>query len=131
MEFKYNLTVRGYELDSFNHLNNAVYLNYIEQARWQILKELNLLETFQKNNLNLFVIETNIRYIREAKIFDNLEIRTTTALERPYLVFTHKIYNSKTKLKIARCLVKLLFVDNEKTPLDIPAVFLNKLNLKQ
>jgi len=37
--FEYRLSVRGYELDSYNHVNNAVYLNYYEQARWQLMKE--------------------------------------------------------------------------------------------
>jgi len=30
MSFNFYTTVRGYELDSYNHLNNAVYLNYLE-----------------------------------------------------------------------------------------------------
>ena len=27
--------VRSYELDSYNHVNNAVYLNYLEYARME------------------------------------------------------------------------------------------------
>ena len=38
--YQCNLEVRGYELDSFNHVDNAVYLNYYEHARWQILRRL-------------------------------------------------------------------------------------------
>ena len=34
-----HLTVRGNELDSFGHVNNAIYLNYLEQARWEILRD--------------------------------------------------------------------------------------------
>ena len=30
--------VRTYELDSYNHVNNAVYLNYLEHARMDFLK---------------------------------------------------------------------------------------------
>lgn len=29
----YKLTAQGHELDSFNHVNNAVYLKYAESAR--------------------------------------------------------------------------------------------------
>ena len=31
------LTVRSYECDSYNHVNNAVYLNYLEYARMEFL----------------------------------------------------------------------------------------------
>ena len=36
--FQVRVTVRGYELDSLGHLNQAVYLQYAEHARWEILR---------------------------------------------------------------------------------------------
>ena len=35
------LEVRGYELDSFGHVNHGVYVSYLEHARWKML-DLNL-----------------------------------------------------------------------------------------
>ena len=32
--FKTGMTVRGYELDSYGHVNNAVYLQYFEATPW-------------------------------------------------------------------------------------------------
>ena len=32
------IEVRGYELDSFGHVNNAIYLNWIEHARWELFR---------------------------------------------------------------------------------------------
>ena len=52
--FKYFHTVAGYELDSFGHVNNAVYLNYLEQARWDILKKSDLLGYFKKKQLKTY-----------------------------------------------------------------------------
>ena len=74
--FEYKLTVRGYELDSYGHVNNAVYLNYFEQARWEIFRQLDLMDYFRQNNLLLVVTEMQVRYSREAKLFDELVIRT-------------------------------------------------------
>ena len=34
-----SLTVRTYECDSNNHVNNANYLNYLEFARYELLKD--------------------------------------------------------------------------------------------
>ena len=53
--FDYKFSVRGYELDSYGHVNNAVYLNYFEQARWEIFRNLNLIDYFKKNELFLVV----------------------------------------------------------------------------
>ena len=49
MEFEYYVTVRGYELDSFGHMNNAVYLNYIEQAQWEILRKSGTFDYMQES----------------------------------------------------------------------------------
>ncbi len=127
--FKYLITVRGYEIDSFGHVNNAIYLNYMEQARWEILREMKLLNFFKEKELFLAVIDTYIKYSREVKIFDNLQIETTIESQAPYLVFNHKIINTKTNLKIAKARVKTLLVDYERIVHDIPEVFLTNLQI--
>ena len=33
---KTEVVVRGYEIDVYGHVNNAVYLSYLEHARWQM-----------------------------------------------------------------------------------------------
>ncbi len=125
--FEYFVTVRGYELDSYNHVNNAVYLNYLEQSRWEILKQLKLLDYFRKNELLLVVIDIHIRYIREAIVFDELVIKTIIETKSPYIIFKHTIYNTKTGLKVSKADVKTLLIDKEKNPCDMPEGFYKKL----
>lgn len=36
--FQVRIRVRGYELDTQGHLNQAVYLQYGEHARWECLR---------------------------------------------------------------------------------------------
>ena len=36
--FKTELQVRSYELDFYGHVNNAIYLNYLEYARGNYLE---------------------------------------------------------------------------------------------
>jgi YbgC/YbaW family acyl-CoA thioester hydrolase len=127
---KYNLNVRGYELDSFGHVNNSVYLNYFEQARWEIFHELGLIDYFTENNMLLVVTEIQIRYSREVKLFDKLEVRTVIRREAPYLVFDHRMYFGGTTIKVSTCQVKSLFTDREKIKYDIPEIFIAKLKLK-
>lgn len=126
--FEYQVTVRGYEIDSYDHLNNAVYLNYVEQARWEILRESNLVEKYKASGLLLVVIEANIRFIREVVVFDELNIKTDITTVGPYVVFQHSIYNSKTEIKVSEAKVKCLFIGSDRIPVDIPEEFIEFIN---
>ena len=131
MEFEYYVSVRGYELDSFGHLNNAVYLNYIEQAQWEILKKTGTFEHMQEKKIVPAIIETNIRYIREVKIFDELVIKTRMSLEPPYVVCIHNMYNMKTKLKACKAKVKQLYTTMDRVPCDLPDFILDQWGVKR
>jgi len=125
--YKYNFTVRGYELDSFGHVNNAVFLNYLEQARWEIMNEFNLLDYFKKTKNFLIVIETNIKYINELNIFDNVFIDSSMQKSGFYLIFSQLIRNKDTNQKIAKAEIKCIFVDKDRTPLDVPKILTDSL----
>jgi len=115
-----SITVRGYELDSYGHVNNAVYVQYLEQARWVFMKDKDLLKRIYDAELFLMVTETHIRYVREANLFDELIVETTMKAEKPYLVFRQKILNEKTGIVLSRAEVTTIFVNQERMPLDIP-----------
>jgi YbgC/YbaW family acyl-CoA thioester hydrolase len=125
--FDYKLSVRGYELDSYGHVNNAVYLNYFEQARWEIFHQLDLLDYFRDNHLFLVVTEMEVRYSRETKLFDELLIRTKVEKEAPYLIFYQKMFLDGSKIKVCSANVKTLLTDKERHTIDIPGDFLIKL----
>jgi len=120
MPYTYTTEVRGYELDSFGHVNNATYLNYTEQARWNILKESGFLEDFIKSEMFLVVVETNIRYMRELKMFDSIEIITTLKHEAPYLIFYQEIFNKTTDVKAAKAKTKTLLINKDRVTQDLP-----------
>jgi YbgC/YbaW family acyl-CoA thioester hydrolase len=128
--YNFFLTVRGYELDSFGHVNNSVYLNYFEQARWEIFHQLGLLDYFTTNNVMLVVTEVQVRYSREVKLFNDLEIKTTVRKESPYLIFEHKMYFKGTSVKACSGKVKSLFTDKQMVKYDIPELFIEKLKLR-
>lgn len=120
MIYRYKTNVKGYELDSYGHLNNAVYLNYTEQARWEILKIEGLLDVFLKKDFLLVVTETNIRYKRELKLFDPVQIETDVKFEAPYLVFYHNIATDDSEYRAAKAIVKTLLINKDRIPQDIP-----------
>ena len=119
------LVVRGYELDSYGHVNNAVYLQYFEQARWEFMKDQGLLEKINGQEFFLVVVDTHIRYMRESNLFDELVIETSCNVEKPYIVFRQRILNAQSRLPVTRATIKTIFVDRQKIPMDIPE-FMNE-----
>jgi acyl-CoA thioester hydrolase len=75
MVFSVPVTVRGYELDTQGHLNQAVYLQYSEHARWELLRAAGI----QQNDLitggiGPIVVEVNVRYLRELRGGDEVDV---------------------------------------------------------
>lgn len=66
MLHKTEITVRGYHLDLYRHVNNARYLEFLEEARWQFMDASHLMTQFDGNKLGLAVVNININYRRGA-----------------------------------------------------------------
>jgi acyl-CoA thioester hydrolase len=78
--FSVPVTVRGYETDVQGHLNQAVYLNYAEHARWSLLQAAGILQAdLVARGVGPVVLETTIRYRRELLAGD--EVRVTCEFE--------------------------------------------------
>jgi len=114
--FEYRLSVRGYELDSYNHVNNAVYLNYYEQARWQLMKDTGLLEKLQAEKILVVVTEINIRYSKEARLFDNILIKSKVEFSGPYIVFKQYMLNEDDDIQISHTTVKTIPLNQDRVP---------------
>lgn len=125
--FEYSFNVRGYELDSYGHANHAVYLNYFEQARWEMFRQAGLTEKIKEENIFPVVIEVNVRYSLEVNLFDEMVIRTDVVKEAPYLVFRHKMYFRGTRKKACSANVKIIFTEDHKLVRDIPEDIMEKL----
>lgn len=67
--------VRSYELDSYNHVNNAVYLQYLEFARMEYLRRVGFDYTgLVAEGYMLYVTHIDIHYKHSARLFDKLHI---------------------------------------------------------
>ncbi|MFB9462671.1 acyl-CoA thioesterase [Streptomyces cinereospinus] len=73
--FSVPVTVRGYETDVQGHLNQAVYLNYAEHARWSLLQAAGIRQAdLLGRGIGPVVLETTIRYRRELLAGDEAEV---------------------------------------------------------
>ncbi|MFJ8184553.1 acyl-CoA thioesterase [Streptomyces sp. NPDC096105] len=73
--YSVRVTVRGYETDVQGHLNQAVYLNYAEHARWMLLQAAGITQSrLQSHGVGPVALETTIRYRRELLAGDEVDV---------------------------------------------------------
>ncbi len=73
--FRVRVTVRGYELDTQGHLNQAVYLQYGEHARWECLRAAGLAqERLIAAGVGPVTLEVTLRYLRELRGGDEVDV---------------------------------------------------------
>lgn len=77
MSHTIEIKVRGYHLDLYRHVNNARYLEFLEEARWSFLEHKGNLSFLQDNGYAFALVNININYRRAAYMGEVLEIATT------------------------------------------------------
>ena len=127
------IRVRSYELDSFGHVNNAIFLNYLEYAREEFLQQKGLsFKSFNGWQAFPYVIKINIEYKSAAKSGDLLEIRgTIPQWTRTSFTMRKEIFNLSNNRIAAKAEVVLVFVNEKERPVAIPPVFREKFNLTE
>lgn len=121
-------TVMSYELDSFGHVNNAVYLNYLEKARndFMIQKGLDFYDFF-KWKLYPVVMRSTIDYKIPARAGDQLEIfgQITKHTATSFTLYYEIMENRSQKL-IATGETVHVFINDNNRPSRIPPEFFEK-----
>lgn len=66
--FEYELLIVESHLDTFGHVNNATYLEIMEEARWDLLTQRNFgLDVIRKLQIGPIVLGIEIKFLRELK----------------------------------------------------------------
>ncbi len=76
MSHSSEIKVRGFHLDIYQHVNNARYLEFLEEARWEYLEESGDIEYFQSLGLAWVIVNININYRAAATMGQTLTINT-------------------------------------------------------
>ncbi len=104
--FKHKITikVRFNEIDMLGVCNNAVYINYFEDARLQYFKELGLIPKggiFSDNKL-FYVVRNEINYKDHARFDEELNIYSRISyIKNSSFGFEHLIVKSKENVIVA------------------------------
>ncbi|MGH3655231.1 MAG: acyl-CoA thioesterase [Micromonosporaceae bacterium] len=75
MSFQVRVQVRGYELDTQGHLNQAVYLQYAEHARWEFLRAAGVGQAaLIDSGIGPVALESTIRFHHELRGGDEIDV---------------------------------------------------------
>lgn len=120
MSHRSEIKVRGFHLDIYQHVNNARYLEFLEEARWEYLEETGDIEYFQSLGLAWVIVNININYRHAATMGQTLEIHTgLSKLGGKSAVFHQEIKVKDSEVVVADADITFVLMD-QKTGKAIP-----------
>ena len=109
------IKVRGYHLDLFGHVNNARYLEFLEEARWAAFEGRGDLEELGRKGYAFTVVNININYRRPGFMNDVLRIESRLAKwGRRSAVIRQEVKNKATGDLVADADVTFVIFDVNK-----------------
>ena len=110
-----DIKVRGYHIDLYGHVNNARYLEFLEEARWAIFDNKLGLEDLAKDGFAFNVVNINISYRRPAYLHDILSVETSVVKFGVRSATLHQLVkNKKDGETIADADVTFVMLDVQK-----------------
>ncbi len=114
--------VKEEDIDEFNHVNNKVYINYLEKARIDWHQAIGFgLERMIEEGYGDVLRNFNISYIKEALLGEKLKIKTAPqSIGKTSFVIKQSIYNEQNEL-ITEAETVIVLVDlNKRKKISIP-----------
>ncbi|QNL20474.1 acyl-CoA thioesterase [Hyphobacterium sp. CCMP332] len=104
--------VRGYHLDLYGHVNNARYLEFLEEGRWSFYEKRVDRDQIHSRGLGLVVVNNNINYRYPARLHDVLEIHTDVErIGEKSITFKQKIFLDGTQTLVIDATVVFVILD--------------------
>lgn len=122
-----DLRVRSYEMDSFGHVNNAVYLQYLEAARCEYLLQRGVcFASFAEWGVSPVLVRAELDYRSPSRCDDLLRIHARVLpFRRTGFAFEYRVMNQTSgQLALTACL-RFVFIGRDSgRPTRPPAGFL-------
>jgi YbgC/YbaW family acyl-CoA thioester hydrolase len=124
MRHEHRLTVQSWQCDANGHVNNAVYLNYLESARVDFLRAAGAsYRQMRERGVSLVVTRICIEFRGEARMEDPLVVVTEPTRRRLVGgVFRQKVYREEgsNRVLIADAEVTWACINSSKRPTRVP-----------
>jgi len=107
------IIIRGYHLDAYQHVNNARYLEFLEEARWQYFDNISN-SAYKKLGISFFIVNININYKLPATLGDVIEIKTEVGhIGNTSMSFEQKIVVAGTDKLICDATITFVIIDQK------------------
>jgi len=117
------IAVRTSELDSFGHVNHAVYLTYFEHARFEAMREAGFdWSVLDARSWAIFVVRIEVDYVAEVGREEHLLIRThADSFRRTSMVLVQEmIRDDDSGTVVARARVTAVWIGPDRKPMRVP-----------
>ncbi|MDZ7289638.1 MAG: acyl-CoA thioesterase [candidate division KSB1 bacterium] len=116
------IPVRSYELDFAGIVNNAVYLNYLEEARLDLLRQCNFdFFAMTKEGVLPVIAKATIEYKSPARGNDVLIVKgTIPKIGKTSLLMQYEIRSRNDDRLVAQAETLMVFVNEKGRPTAIP-----------
>lgn len=119
------ITVRSSELDSFGHVNHAVFLNYFEHARFEALEAAGFTwSVLEERGWGIYVVRIEVDYLAEARRGDQLLVRTRAeSFRRTSMVLAQRMVRADaagTETTVAEARVTAVWIGPDRKPMRVP-----------
>ncbi|MDA8562139.1 acyl-CoA thioesterase [Gammaproteobacteria bacterium] len=114
--FSYPILIKENHLDMFGHVNNATYLELLEEARWDIITKNGYgLSIIQKTGIGPIILEINIKFLNEIKLRENIIINTKLiSYEGKKIILEQQILRNEELCSIAEFTIALFDIKHRK-----------------
>jgi thioesterase-3 len=106
------ISIRGYHIDHFGHVNHGRYVELLEEARWQYLDDNNLIDAIHETGAIHVVSRLEVDYRYPARATDRLCFETWIKERSRYgFCMNQAAHKSSTGVKVLQAKVFNIFVD--------------------
>ncbi|MCC7430983.1 acyl-CoA thioesterase [bacterium] len=121
--FSTEFKVRSYEVDFYNHVNNGVYVNLLEQGRNEFLTQKGIsYKDLQEKGIYFVLVHTSINYRSESFIDNILEVTGEVINFGNTSIRVKHLINNKTTGKLAADAEAVIVFTDGKNPISVPEI---------
>jgi thioesterase-3 len=105
------INVRGYHLDVYGHVNNARYLEFLEENRWEVFEQYDI-NKWALEGITFAVVNINISYKKPAVLGDILEIKSgIIKFSNKSCTMRQKVFRKNSQEVLAEADVTFVIID--------------------
>ncbi|MFA6260147.1 MAG: acyl-CoA thioesterase [Bacteroidia bacterium] len=118
------------EMDEFSHINNLMFMKYIQSARVNYWQQIGLYQYFKEHRIGPMQILVNCRLIQPLFFPGEVTIKTRTVyIKNTSFSFEHALFNEQQELVAEGTDVMVMYDFNRNEKVTFPAGFREAIEL--